>query len=413
VHRIETVRLYPNTRQRNKLDHMLHLTRKLYNALVEERKEAYRRRRMTVTAKHQYAELTSLRGEDPNVASVYREVEDAVLHRLELSMRAFFRRLSTGGKPGYPRYRSETRWRQIEFPHGNRALKLDASQRRLRVPSLGWIRLRKGRPIPENYGRAWLIRKGTRWFCQFECQVQLTALPSSGRVVGIDRGVRVLLATSDGERIPNPHYLQLARLKIERIQRIVAKRKSGGCNRRKAAARLARLHESVALARRDYAHKVARKLVDTYDAIALEDLRLQNMVRSAKGTREVPGRCVGKKAALNRAVLDAGFGLIARLIEEKAERAARPVVRVDPHNTSQKCSKCGRSGAAARRGSRYSCSGCDYQGDADVNAAVNILRRAELRPVPRCAGLPDVDDARSVLAPAGGRFAQRVARGHA
>jgi putative transposase len=121
VKRIERIRLYPTTRQAAALAVMLDVTRDLYNALLQQRREAYRLRKITVTAKMQYAEITALRAEDGRLRAVYREAEDAVLHRLDLAMAAFFRRYKRGETAGYPRFKSWRRWQQLEFPHGDRA----------------------------------------------------------------------------------------------------------------------------------------------------------------------------------------------------------------------------------------------------------------------------------------------------
>lgn len=128
-----------------------------------------------------------------------------------------------------------------------------------------------------------------------------------------------------------------------------------------AVKRLARAKEREANARRDYAHNVARTIVNGADVIALEALRLRNMTRSAKGTAEVPGRNVAAKARLNRVVLDAGFGLLDAMIVAKAEEAARTVVRVNP----------------SRRKRHYVCVGCGFTCHAVVNAALVIWGRGQ------------------------------------
>src|SRR5579864_6970828 len=124
------VRLYPTPSQRARLGFMLVVTRELYNALLDERRYAWTARRLRVTSKMQYAELTALRAEDARIAAVYRECQDAVLHRLDLAFAAFFRRVKNGEAPGYPRFKPASRWHQLEFPHGDRALKLDERQSR-------------------------------------------------------------------------------------------------------------------------------------------------------------------------------------------------------------------------------------------------------------------------------------------
>ena len=225
--RVETIRIYPTATQNGALDHALHVTRHLYNAALQERKDAYRLRKISVSVKMQYAELTALRHESISLASVYRECLDAVLHRLELSMQAAFRRLVRGEKAGFPRYKPAARWNSIAFPHGGRALKFDEEQRHVRIPGLGFVKLRKGRPVPP-YGRAWLVRKNGRWYAQFECERAPQPLPRVGADVGLDRGITVLLATSDGELIENPRFIEAARCRLARVQRKVSKRKRGG-----------------------------------------------------------------------------------------------------------------------------------------------------------------------------------------
>jgi putative transposase len=190
------VRLYPTPSQVERLHFALRVTRQLYNALLEQRRYAWTSRRTAIGSKPQYAELTALRREDAVVASVYREAEDAVLHRLDLAFAAFFRRVQRGEAPGYPRFKPASRWKQLEYPHGDRALRFDPAQRRLRVPGIGSIRLRKGRAVPA-YGRAFIVEKNGRWYAVFESEREVQPLPATGRAVGVDRGVRVLAATSD------------------------------------------------------------------------------------------------------------------------------------------------------------------------------------------------------------------------
>ncbi len=144
--------------------------------------------------------------------------------------------------------------------------------------------------------------------------------------------------------------------------------------------RLARAKEREANARRDWLHKVSREIVRRFDRIALEALRLRSMTRSAKGTSEVPGVGVRAKAGLNRALLDAGFGILATLIREKAEYAARTVIEVDARYSSQTCAACGCVCKESREGPCFTCVRCGHAADADVNAAQIILLRAESPP---------------------------------
>jgi putative transposase len=200
VKRIERIRLYPTTRQAAALTAVLDVTRELYNALLQQRRDAYRLRKVTVTAKTQSAEITGLRAEDGRLRAVYRDCEDAVLHRLDLAMKAFFRRCKRG---------------EI----GNRALRFDQAQQRVSIPGVGAVKLRKGRQVPATYGRAWAVRKNDRWYACFECERVVRPLPPTGQIIGVDRGVHVLAALSDGRLIANAAVGELRKAATARMQR--------------------------------------------------------------------------------------------------------------------------------------------------------------------------------------------------
>jgi len=308
VKRVEKVRLYPSAAQAKRLRHILHILRQLYNALLQERRDAYRMRGISLTAKVQSAELTDLRACDPRIAAVYRETEDALVHRVDLGMAGFFRRLARGETPGYPRFKSASRFAQIQFPHGDRALKFDADQTRVRVPGVGNVRLRKGRGVPP-FRRAWLVCKNERWYGCFECERDALDLPRTGKVIGIDRGVHVLAATSEGHLHANGRPAERHRRVVTRHQRELAEatvRDAAGCclnrhdpQRQRAVRTLALSREREANARRDALHKLARTLVAGADVLVLEKLAVRSMTRSARGTLERPGRNVRAKAGLS------------------------------------------------------------------------------------------------------------------
>lgn len=407
VKRIERVRLYPTNRQAARLRFALDVTRDLYNAALQQRRDTYRLRGVAVSAKMQYAELTALRKPiqrlDTRLAAVYRECEDAVLHRLDLAMQAFFRRCKRHETPGFPRFKGRERWRQLTFPHGDRALRFDVRHGRVFVPGIGLVKLRKGRAVP-SFGRAWLVVRNDRWHACFECErVPVQGPLDLRRVVGVDRGVHVLAALSDGTLIGNAAIGEKRANATKRLQRdldaasqYVGSGRTRRCMNRRdpkriaAAKRLARAKEREANARRDHAHKAARRIVNAGAVIALEALRLRSMTRSAKGTPEQPGRNVAAKAGLNRVMLDAGFGLLAQLIEGKAEEAGRLVVRVDPRFSSQACSRCWHVAKESRRRRRFVCVACGSTLHADVNAALVIRGRAQsaLRSLPHAGSEP-------------------------
>jgi len=387
---LHKVRLYPTCAQESILFGVLRLTRELHNALLEQRRDRWRRKRGRVT--DQYRQITELRAAEPTFAGVPRECLDAVLHRLDLAYDAFFRRVKAGETPGAPRFKSANRWNQLEFAHGDRAIRFDERQRRMTVTGIGSVKLRKGRVVPATFGRVFIVHKNGRWYAVFEGHREVEPLPATGQSVGIDRGIRALGALSTGELVPNLRPGSRRKAATDRCQRALDAvtikdargRPLNARDRRRIAAvrRLARAKEREANARRDWLHKCSRTIVNSHDVIVLEDLKLKNMTRSAKGNAERPGRNVKAKSGLNRALLDAGFGILGTLIREKAEHAARRVVSVDPRWSSQECSQCGHIAASNRVRSRFRCGQCCYRCDADINAARVILARgmAQLAP---------------------------------
>ncbi len=412
-HRL-VVRLYPSASQERACEHFLLVTRRLWNVLLAQRRDAWKTRRLRISSKRQYHELTELRQSDPWYSSVYRECQDAVLHRLDLAYQRFFK------DGGHPRFKPASRWEQFEFPHGDRAMRWNEHQDRVSIPGVGFVRVRKGRGrrIPPH-GRAMVFRRCGKWYALFECEVADKVVPATGKVVGVDRGIRVLAATSDGELIPNPRHGAVLAKKIARAQRTLERRTvrdKGGClknpegkNRVRALLALRKIWERLRRVRRGHLHEVAGDLVKRYDAIAFEKLTLKGMTTSAKGTVEVPGRNVRAKSRLNRAMLDASLAMLRTLVGEKAGSAARLVIDVPAAYSSQTCSACGWIAAEARIGERYRCvnADCGYVGDADINAARVIARRAFGRPAGRGVGLPDLDDLRSELSPGDTRLTRQ------
>jgi putative transposase len=197
-----------------------------------------------------------------------------------------------------------------------------------------------------------------------------------GRSAGVDLGVARFLTTSDGKAIPNPRFLDVAKTRIATLQRRGERSRSGSGNCKRIRRQLARGWRRVRNQRRDFHHKTARALVDTFDAVALEALRVGGMTASARGRVEQPGTNVAAKSGLNRSILDAGWGQFMTILTAKAESAGRRVVRVAPSYTSIQCHICGAHCGRPRQETVV----CPTHGelDADLNGARNIANRAGL-----------------------------------
>lgn len=207
-----------------------------------------------------------------------------------------------------------------------------------------------------------------------------------GRVVGVDGGVHVLAATSEGLLVPNARSHSRHRRIVTRLQRELdaasIKDERGRClnrrdpKRKKAVLRLARAKEREANVRLNNAHHEANRIVASGDILTFEKLDLRRMTRSAQGTLEQPGRNVRAKSALNRVMLDAGFGLLRRLIVEKAARAARTIVWVDARYSSRTCGRCLHVSAKSRRKRRFRCVRCGWTCQCVMKEILNEEIRA-------------------------------------
>ena len=237
------------------------------------------------------------------------------------------------------------------------------------------MRVRLHRPLRGVPKTLHVRRQGRRWSATIQCAgVPAQPLSLTDRQAGFDLGVANLAASSDGEFFENPRHLARGREALTNAQRCLARKQRGSKRRKHAVARVAAQHRRIANRRRDGLHQLSRRLVNTYGLLVFEDLRIANMVRSARGSVEEPGSQVAQKAGLNREILAASWGGLISMVAYKAEDAGRELIVVNPKGTSRRCSSCGHTEAANRPSQAvFCCRGCGFSLHADLNAARNIL----------------------------------------
>lgn len=369
-------RLRPTSRQYIALNECLDAHRELYNAALQERRDAWRHARVSIRFKDQSGDLPFIRSVRPDIARWGSGSEQATLRKLDRAMQAFFRRCKAGETPGYPRFKAAHRFDSVVWPSVGDGCGWLSEQRRVRLQGIGHVNVTVHRPVEGVVKTIQVKREGRRWFVVLSCDdVPEKPLPKTGAVVGVDVGIASFLTTSDGEHVTNPRHGRKSAARLAQAQQVLARKKRGSANRRQARSVVANRHRKIADQRRDFHHQTARRLVNDHDVIAVEKLAVANMVRSAKGTVEQPGTNVAAKSGLNRSIMDAGWGQFRSILEAKAEEAGRRVVTVNPRHTSQRCAECGH----VERGNRvtqaaFRCCACGHAAHADVNAARNILR---------------------------------------
>jgi putative transposase len=375
--------LRPTSKQATALAECLEDTRQLYNAALEERREAWRMGKHGVNFYSQAAQLKEIRAADPERYGRWAfSCEKNAVRRLDRAFQAFFRRVKAGEKPGYPRFKGRGWWDSVQWVPGLGA-KWDsqphARATRVRLQGIGHVRVHQHRAVKGQLKTITVKREGKRWYVSLACDdVPAEPLPATGAVVGIDMGVTHFLTTSDGAHVPNPRHLVAAAEHLAAAQQSLSRRKRGSNRRRKARERVAEYHRKVRQARLDHAHKTALALVRDHDLIAHEALQVANMTRRPKprpvGDGSYKPNGATAKTGLNRSIQDAGWGMFLNLLRDKAESAGRVVVEVDPRHTSQRCSRCGHVAAGNRDREVFKCLSCGHKAHADVNAAINILR---------------------------------------
>ncbi|CAO3441388.1 RNA-guided endonuclease InsQ/TnpB family protein [Azospirillum endophyticum] len=355
-------RLYPSKGQSVALTEMLGAFCDLYNAALQQRIEAYRRQHKTLRYFDQSSELKAVRAVDERLAGFSYSAAQQVLRRLDKAFTAFFRRLKTKAKAGFPRFQAKHRFDSAEFRVGD-GLTIRKSKRLSVTGIPGEIKVKWHRALPAGatVKAAVLSRAAGTWFVCFQIALpDQEGPPRDGAAVGLDVGLSNLIATSDGETVATPPWTKHAAKKQRRLQRALARCKRGSRRRLKAKHRLARHSAHTANQRRDFLHKLSRSLVERYALIALEDLDVARLTRSM----------------LAKAVHNAAWGQFRRFLEYKAASAGTRVEAVDPRGTSQTCPVCG-AGVAKTLADRIHICPCGCVMDRDIAAAMVILQRAQ------------------------------------
>ncbi|MFE9438525.1 RNA-guided endonuclease InsQ/TnpB family protein [Streptomyces sp. NPDC006602] len=390
--------LRPTVRQEQALGAMLRDHCSLYNAALQERRDAWRHvSKTTVRYGVQSAQLKEIRAFDPERQGRWSfSSQQATLRRLDKAFAAFFRRVKSGETPGYPRFRGVNWFDTVDFLKDGDGCRWNSTPHdpttRVRLQGVGHVKVNQHRPVAGRVKTVSVKREGRRWFVVLTAeQDQPEPLPSTGSVVGIDLGIANFLADSGGEFVPNPRHGRRAAAKLQAAQQALScfprrKAKDRTANHQRAVEKVAQLHGKVRRQRLDHAHKTALGLVRAHDFIAHEDLKIRNMSKAPapKPDPDQPGvfllNGAAAKAGLNTSINDAGWGVFLTILHAKAESAGWEVIAVDPRNTSRECPGCGHTAKENRpTQEKFHCVSCGHTAHADTVGAINVLRAGLVR----------------------------------
>ena len=346
-------RMYPNRQQEAQLDLNLETCRHLYNLALADRKYSYETEGISRTYEDQAAMLV-VEKKDGNFTCVFSQVLQDVLRRLDKSFKAFFRRVKNGEKPGYPRFKGVGWYKSFTYPQVG--FKLDCSK--LTLSKIGSIRIFKHREV-EGKIKTCTIKKDLlgHWYAILVSEMEDVPQVEPKVAIGVDVGLKNMVALSDGTAIQYPRYYVQAEKKLAVAQRELSRKKKGSINLQVAKTRVAKLHQKIQNHRDEFLHQVSRKLVDSADLIVFENLNISGML---------------KNHHLAKHIQDHAWGKLIQFTQSKAAKAGKVVELVDARYTSQKCSQCGIIVPKTLAERVHRCPNCGLEMDRDINASLNI-----------------------------------------
>lgn len=350
-------RIYPTHNQEHLLVQNLEECRWLYNHFLGERKAAWEKEQKSLNYHTQAVTIPQLKKERPSLEKVYSQVRQNVAVRVDLAMKAFFRRVKAGEKPGYPRFRGKGWYDSITYPQLGFSVKEDS----IKLAKIGDVKASIHRPIEGEIATCTIRRSPTgKWYACFSCEVDCVPLPESNKSIGIDVGLASFATLSTGEKIENPRFFRRDEKALAKAQRKMSKCDKGTPERVKARKVVSHIHERIANRRNDFAHQWSRRIINQYGIISVEDINTNRMLHN---------HCLAKS------ISDAAWSQFMACLTYKAESAGRQFVAVNPSYTSQDCSHCGHRQKLSLDERTFSCPCCNFSIDRDHNASLNILAR--------------------------------------
>lgn len=348
-------RCYPTPEQAQHLNRTFGCVRYVWNQALRERTDAFRAgKRIGYPATDK---ALTARKQEPETAWL-NEVSSVCLQQslrdLQVAFSNFFAK-----RAAYPAFKRKDARQSANY--SERGFSFDESTRVLKIAKIGTLKVRWSRKAIPHPSSIRLIRTATgKFFVSLVVEITPIPLPKTGATVGIDFGVSRLATLSTGERIANPKHGAAWQRRLAFYQKRLARCQKGSKRRTIAKRHVARVHEKIANARADTLHKFSTGMVRRFDTICIEDLNLRGML---------------KNHSLARAISDTSIGQATRMLEEKAARYGKTVVKIDRWFPSSKtCSGCGHIVESLPLSVReWACQGCGTIHDRDENAAANIL----------------------------------------
>ncbi|MCX6773797.1 MAG: RNA-guided endonuclease TnpB family protein [Candidatus Micrarchaeota archaeon] len=342
-------RIYPTGKQGKEIQTHLWLSKNIWNNLLEYSKNKYNETRK-FPSKIEFQSMVKDSG-------LYSQTAQAVSHRLYNALLLYFRMKKKDKNAGFPRFKNMDRMKSLLYPQSG----FKIAERKLEVTPFGEISIRKHREMKGTVKTLMLKRESSgKFYAIFTIKMEITPKENKGKQIGMDLGLINFATLSDRTVIKNPRHLKRYEERLAKRQGEVSNKEKGTIRRKKQKVKVAVLHEKIRNTRMDFLHKLSLHLVNSYSFIALEDLSIKKM----------------SMERLGKSINDAGWNEFSNMLYYKAEEAGCRVVFVDPDGTTKECSSCGEIIDKELKERRHTCPSCGLSMDRDLNASINILKRA-------------------------------------
>ncbi len=302
-----------------------------------------------------------------------KDVQAQTLQRTVANLdRALWESFNPKLEKGFPEFKRKGKSNSFGYPQG---FKLDKVNHRISLPKIGWVRFRGYREVEGTVKNVIVSEKCGKWYVsiQVEMDVKDPKHPSD-TMIGIDVGIAKFATCSDGEIVQPANAFRNHEKRLAFLMRGLSRKQKFSSNWKKQKRKVARFQNHIANIRKDFLHKASHNISKNHAVVVMEDLKVSNMSKSAKGTVEDPGKNVKAKSGLNKSILDQGWYEFRRQLEYKLRWQGGYLLLIDPRNTSRKCSVCGHTEKENRKTQeRFECQQCGHIENADLNASKNIL----------------------------------------
>jgi len=345
-------KLNPTRAQEQTFAQWLGSCRYVYNLCLDYKKQLYTSHKIAINKNDIQKELSAIAKEIAWIGCIHSQTLQEVTDRLFKTYEGFFKQVK-----GFPKFAKRNQYRSFTFKQG---IKIHQGINSIQLPKIGMVNYRKSQTVEGIIKTASIIKDADGWYVAICCEAAIIPLSSVENTLGLDVGIKSFLVTSDGVVVDNPKHLYKREYRLRKAQRAVSRKKKGSNNRKKAVQKLARAHQKVKNARKDFHHKLSTQLIRENQTIITENLQIKNMI---------------KNHTLAKSISDAGWYQFIQMLEYKSKWYGRELIKVVPNHTSQDCSVCGwRHKELQLKDRSWTCIN-GHTLERDLNAAINIRNK--------------------------------------